>query len=156
MRPSFRASRSRAGEAFTAHPALVNGLLELAPPRTMAKGTVIFKEADFAVGIYLLVKGRARLALQSDDGRSIVVRTVNSGYILGLPGTIMRTGYLFTAQLIEDSEVVFVPADEVLNFLRERSDLCYDVVEMLGGELIDLPTPVNRPVTRARKARTNA
>ena len=156
MQARSHSSRSRLGEAFHAHPALAAGLLELAPVRNSRKGTVLFHEGDPAIGVYLLLHGRARLSLHADDGRNIVLRTVKTGYILGLPGTIMRTNYLFTAELLENSEVAFVPAPEVLEFLRDHSDLCYDVVEMLGGELLDLPAAVHRPAIRSRKPRTNA
>jgi hypothetical protein len=41
-----------------------------------------------------------------------------------------------------------------VEFLRNRGDLCFDVVQLLGNELMELPKVIHKRVTRAK--RTNA
>ena len=104
--------------------------------------------------MYLLVQGRANLSLRADNGRSVTFRTVGAGYVLGMPGTILNRTYIFTAELIDDSQVAFIPSPDVVEFLRQRGDLCFEVVQMLGRELMELPKAVHKRATRNR--RTNA
>ena len=147
----MRGSRLRPhAEAFAAQPELIAALQHRGSVATHKKGTVLFRQGEASRGVYLLLEGVARLSLQRDDNRSVQVRTVGPGYLLGLPGTILNRAYLFTAKLAEDSRVAFVPSPDLIEFLRNRSDLCFDVVELLGGELLDLPATVPRRATRHR------
>lgn len=145
-------SRPSPAEAFSAQPELMTALQHLGSPEVQRKGTILFREGDPARGVYLVVSGSASLSLHADDGRSIAVRNVGPGYLLGLPGTILNRNYLFTARLTQDSRVTYVPTSALLDFLRLHNDLCFDIVEMLGGELIEMPPVVYR---RSRRHRTN-
>ena len=151
----MRSSHRPQAEAFQAQAELLAALQHLGSTSTHSKGTVLFRQGEQSRGVYLLVEGTARLSLQRDDNRTTTVRTVGPGYLLGLPGTILNSVYLFTAKLAQDSRVAFIPSADLLDFLRTRSDLCFDVVELLGGELLEMPPAVPHRATRNRH-RTNA
>jgi CRP-like cAMP-binding protein len=146
--------RRKTNEAFTGHPDLRAGFESLAPAKFYPRGTILFRQGEPSRGVYLLVHGRANLSLRADTSRSVTFRNVGAGYVLGLPGTILNGAYVFTAELIDASRVAFIPATEVVEFLRRRGDLCFEVVQMLGGELMELPKVVHARPTR--KKRTNA
>ena len=152
MRGSHRAP---AAEAFAAQAELVAALQQRGSVFTHPKGTILFRQGDPTRGVYLILEGAARLLLQRDDDRTVQVRTVGPGYLLGLPGTILNRAYLFTARLAQDSRVAFIESADLLEFLRHRSDLCFDVVELLGGELLEMPPAIHPRITRHRH-RTNA
>lgn len=146
--------RQKSSEAFSGHPDLRAGFQTLAPATFRPRGTILFHQGEPSTGVYLLMQGRANLSLRADNGRSITYRNVGPGYVLGLPGTILNQTYLFTAELMDDSEVAFIPSAAVVEFLRQRGDLCFEVVQMLGGELMELPKAIHKRVPR--KKRTNA
>ena len=146
--------RQKSSEAFTGHPDLRAGFETLAPTTFHPRGTILFRQGEPSRGVYLLVQGRANLSLRADNGRSVTFRNVGAGYVLGMVGTILNRTYIFTAELIADSQVAFIPAADVVEFLRQRGDLCFDVVQMLGGELMELPKVIHKRATRTR--RTNA
>ena len=148
--------RPPAAEAFNAQQELAVALQQRASFDAYPKGTILFREGEPSRGVYLLLEGAARLYLDCDDNRKTAMRNVGPGYLLGLPGTILNRSYLFTAKLTRDSRVAFIPSEDLLDFLRHRSDLCFDVVELLGGELIDLPPTVQPRATRHRRHRANA
>jgi CRP-like cAMP-binding protein len=154
MASKIHANGRRKSEAFTGHPDLRAGFESLAPANFHARGTVLFRQGEPSRGVYLLVQGRANLSLRADTGRSVTFRNVGTGYVLGLPGTILNGAYVFTAELIDDSHVAFIPAAEVVEFLRHHGDLCFEVVQMLGGELMELPKVIH--ARSPRKRRTNA
>jgi CRP-like cAMP-binding protein len=143
--------RTRGGEAFHSHPDLRAGFDHLAKATPHPKGAILFRQGQAPRGVFLLKQGRARLCMRSDAGRNVTFRNVGPGYVLGVPSTILNKPYLFTAELLEDSQVAFIPCAEVLEFLRRRSDLCFDVVQLLGGELMEIPPVVHRPATRRRR-----
>ena len=145
-----------AAEAFAAQAELVTALQERSTLYSHSKGTVLFRQGEPARGVFVVLEGSVRLSLLRDDSRSIHVRTVGPGYLLGLPGVILRTAYLFTAKVSRDARVAFVEAEELLDFLRQRSDLCFDVVELLGGELLEMPPAVHLRPTRHHQPRHHA
>ncbi len=142
--------RTRSGEAFTGHPDLRAGFESLAAATFHPRGTILFRQGEPSRGVYLLVHGKANLSLRADNGRAITFRNVGPGYVLGLPGTILNRTYLFTAELIEDSQVAFIPGPDVVEFLKGHGDLCFEVVQMLGGELMELPQVIHKKATRKR------
>jgi CRP-like cAMP-binding protein len=144
----------KSSEAFTGHPDLRAGLESLASATFYPRGTILCRQGEPSRGVYLLVQGRANLTLRGDTGRGVTFRTVGAGYVLGLPGTILNRTYIFTAELIDDSQVAFIPTADVVEFLRNRGDLCFDVVQLLGSELMELPKVIHKRVTRTK--RTNA
>ena len=146
--------RGKSGEAFTGHPDLRAGFETLAPSTFYPRGTTLFRQGEPSRGVYLLLRGKANLSLRADNGRTMTFRNVGPGYVLGLPGAILNRTYLFTAELIDDSQVAFIPGAEVVEFLKKRGDLCFEIVQMLGGELLTLPRVANQKATR--KKRTNA
>jgi CRP-like cAMP-binding protein len=149
-----RNARSRSGEAFSNHPDLRAGFETLAPATFHPRGTILFRQGEPSRGVYLLLQGKANLSLRADNGRAVTFRNVGPGYVLGLPGTILNRTCIFTAELIDDAQVAFIPSAEVVEFLKRRGDLCFEVVRMLGDELLTLPQVANRKATRKR--RTNA
>ena len=144
--------RQKSSEAFTGHPDLRAGFASLAPATFYPRGTILCRQGEPSRGVYLLVQGRANLSLRADNGRSVTFRTVGAGYVLGMPGTILNRTYIFTAELIDDSQVAFIPAADVVEFLRNRGDLCFEVVQMLGRELMELPKVIHKRATRNRRS----
>lgn len=142
-------------EAFTPSAEVRAGMDALSLGKILPKGTTLFRQGDPATGVWLLHKGRARLTMRNDAGKIVPYRTVRAGYVLGLPGTILDIPYLFTAELVEKSEVAFIERRRMLEFLRQRADLCFNVVQQLGGELIDMKIGP-KAAARRRVARANA
>lgn len=149
-------SRPATAEAFAAQAELIAALQPQASVNHLPRGTVLFSQGDPARGVYLIIEGSARLSLERDDHRKVHVRTVGAGYLLGLPCTILNREYLFTAKLAQDSRVAFIKSMDLLDFLRRHSDLCFDVVELLGGELLEMPPAIHARATRNRHQHRNS
>ena len=138
-KPLLSSTHSEGPEAFTPHRDVRAGMDALAPGKILAKGDILFHQGEPPRGVFILHRGRVRLSMACAGGKPIPYRTVGAGYVLGLPATILNIPYLFTAEVLQRSEVAFIPRAEMLDFLRRRADLCFDVVQQLGGELVEMP-----------------
>jgi CRP-like cAMP-binding protein len=98
------------------------------------KGTVLFRRGDAVSGVYLIVSGQIRLGLDRDP-RGFPSRVLGPDSVLGLPATLSDSSFGLTAEIIEDSELVFVPADKLRQLLRDQPQLCFDVMSILAEEL---------------------
>src|SRR5580692_2729362 len=97
------------------------------------KGTYLFRRGDGMSGVYLVLSGQIRLGLERDP-RGFPSRLIGEGSVLGLPSTLSNSPYSLTAEIMEESELIFVPADKLRQLLRKQPQLCFDVISILTEE----------------------
>ncbi len=71
----------------------------------------------------------------AENGRRLTLRIAGPGEVLGLGAVMSNTRYEVTAEVLDDSQVVFVRRKELLKFLREHRAVCMQVVFMLSQEV---------------------
>ena len=99
------------------------------------RSTVLFAEGRPVRGIYILCDGRAKLSICSDTGKRLTLRIAGPGEVLGLGAALSNTPYENTAELLDNSQVVFVRRKDLLKFLREHCEVCLQIVRMLSQDL---------------------
>jgi len=96
---------------------------------------VLFAEGRPVRGIYILCDGRAKLSIGAESGKRLTLRIAGPGEVLGMGAVLSNTPYEVTAEVIDDSQVVFVRRRELMKFLRMRPAICMQVVCMLSQDL---------------------
>ncbi len=99
------------------------------------RGALLFVEGRPVRGIFVLCDGRAKLSICAENGKRLTLRIAGAGEVLGLGATLSNTPYEVTAELLDNSQVVFVRRKELLKFLRENPGVCLQVVRMLSRDL---------------------
>ena len=102
---------------------------------TYPRNTVLFAEGRPVRGVYILCDGRAKLSICSDSGRRLTLRVTGPGELLGLGAALSNTPYQITAELLDSAQVAFIRRKELLRFLRERPEICIQIVHMLSQDL---------------------
>jgi CRP/FNR family transcriptional regulator len=82
-----------------------------------------------------LCDGRAKLSICSDTGKRLTLRIAGPGEVLGMGAALSNTPYEITAELLDNSQVVFVRRKDLMKFLREHRQVCMEVVRMLSQDL---------------------
>jgi CRP/FNR family transcriptional regulator len=82
-----------------------------------------------------LCDGRAKLSICSDTGKRLTLRIAGPGEVLGMGAALSNTPYEITAELLDNSQVVFVRRKDLMKFLREHRHVCMEVVRMLSQDL---------------------
>src|ERR1700722_18127742 len=96
------------------------------------QAAVLFVEGQLPRGIFVLCKGSVKLSINSPSGRTVIVKLVEPGEVLGLSATISGKPYEVTAETIDPCQVNLVKREDFLKFLREDVDACFKVAEQLG------------------------
>src|SRR5579872_2935232 len=78
-------------------------------------GAILFKEGCPSRGVFMLCDGRARLTVGSHNRGGLLLRLAKPGEMLGLSATISGEPYEVTAELLDNSQVAFVPRKDMLN-----------------------------------------
>lgn len=108
---------------------------EIKTQATYPKNAILFAEGRPVRGIFILCDGRAKLSICADNGKRLTLRIAGPGEVLGLGAALSNTPYEITAELLDNSQVVFVRRKDLMKFLREHRDICLQVVHMLSQDL---------------------
>jgi CRP/FNR family transcriptional regulator, cyclic AMP receptor protein len=93
---------------------------------------VLFVEGQAPRGMYLLCTGRVKLSTTSRDGKTLIVRIVQPGEVLGLHATVSGEAYELTAETLQASQLNFVRREDFLRFLHDHGDACLKAAQHLS------------------------
>ena len=113
-------------------PAAVDGLEQAALTTCYPTGAVLFAEAQAPRGVFLVRRGRVKLSVSGSDGRTLILRIVEAGEMLGVASVISGREYEATAEVQEPSEVSFVRHRDLLRLMRLHGELALWVTQHLS------------------------
>ena len=100
---------------------------------TYPKGAMLFVEGQESRGAFILCRGKAKLYTSSAEGKTIILRIALPGEVLGLTSTIANKPYEATVELLEPSQVNFLPKVDFLKFLSQHGDASMHVAQQLSA-----------------------
>src|SRR5579872_3922190 len=100
---------------------------------TYPKGAMLFVEGQESRGAFILCRGKAKLYTSSAEGKTIILRIALPGEVLGLTSTIANKPYEATVELLEPSQVNFLPKADFLKFLSQHGDASMHVAQQLSA-----------------------
>jgi CRP/FNR family transcriptional regulator, cyclic AMP receptor protein len=98
------------------------------------KGAVLFVEGQAPRGILVLCQGRVKLSICATDGKTLIVKIVGPGDVLGLSATVSGKPYELAAETMDPCQVNFVKRDDLLRFVKAHPEACFKVAEQLSDK----------------------
>ncbi len=95
-------------------------------------GAVLFVEGQAPRGVFVLCQGRAKLTASSADGKTLILKMVEPGEVLGLGATVSGRNYEATVELLEPSQANFIRRDDFLKYLKEHGEVALRVAQQLS------------------------
>ena len=123
-------------------------------PRRYQRGEVIFHEDDPADRMHIIVEGRVKISIASEDGRERDIALFKPGDCFGEMALLDGSNRSATATAMEATETLVLFRQDFLDFLAENTELAADVnsllvqrlrnVNQLLGDMVflDVPTRV--------------
>jgi CRP/FNR family transcriptional regulator len=101
--------------------------------RFLCPGTVLLlEEGQKPAGVLLLLEGKAKLSLNSVDGRRLIIGFAMPGEILGLTSAVSGQPYEMTAEAQFPCTISSVPRQSFLDFLVHSPVACQGVTRQLS------------------------
>jgi len=96
------------------------------------KGSVLFVEGEQPRGVFVLCSGRAKLTTSSSEGKTLILKLIEPGEILGASASILGKPYEVSAETLEPSQVNFIKRDAFLRFLGAHAEACMNTAQQLS------------------------
>ena len=84
------------------------------------EGAVLFLEGQAPRGIFMLCTGQVKVSLSDRDGKTIILRIVEPGEVLGLSATVSAKPYELTAETMEPLPSQFRKARRLPSLLEGK------------------------------------
>lgn len=102
---------------------------------TLRRGEILFMAGDAAAGLYVVVEGAVRAYRVSNDGREQVIHVESSGATLAEVPVFDGGAYPSTAAAEEDSRLLFIRREEVLQLCLDHPAISLAALRLLATRL---------------------
>lgn len=113
----------------------VDKLQERKHLNTFRKGSLIFHEGNYPVGLYAIFSGKVKIFKTSEVGKEYILRLAKDGEILGYRSILTNEKYEVSAEALEDTQLCFIPTESFSNALRSSTRLSIGVMDLLAEDL---------------------
>lgn len=106
--------------------------------REVDRGAVLFLEGDPALGFFVILSGAVKVYRSTADGREVVIHILGPGDFIGEVPLHAGGRYPATAEAVERSSVVYVPAEALRRIVRRDPEVALRILEGFAGRLLAL------------------
>jgi CRP/FNR family cyclic AMP-dependent transcriptional regulator len=115
-------------------PAVAEAVEQEAITTTYPTGAVLFVEGQAPRGVFVVRRGRVKLSICGTDGRTLILRMVETGCPLGVASVISGRQYEATAEIQEPSEISFLRQCDLLRLMRLHGELALWVTQHISQD----------------------
>jgi len=107
-------------------------LIRMAAVRTFVKGEVIFREGDAPPGIFIVAEGLVRIFKLAASGKEHVLHLAGPGMTFAEVAVFAGFPCPATAEAVEDTRCMLLPAGPFAQGLREDHGLCLQILSSMA------------------------
>jgi len=97
--------------------------------KLLRDGTILFQEGQNSTGIYVVLEGRAKLSVNSAQGKTIVLGFFGPGTVLGLAAAVLGRRHAATAEIVKPTRVLFVSREELIKKIHGSATVARHAAE---------------------------
>jgi CRP/FNR family transcriptional regulator/CRP/FNR family cyclic AMP-dependent transcriptional regulator len=113
----------------------LESLIAVATRRKFPKDSVIFFEHDPGDALFVILSGRVKVTILSDDGREIILSVLGEKDFFGEMSLLDNETRSATAIAMEDTEVVILHQREFLSIVEKRPRILVLLLAVLSSRL---------------------
>jgi len=115
-------------------PVVAEALEQEAVTTTYPAGAVLFAEGQAPRGVFVVRRGRVKLSICGSDGRTLILRMVETGCPLGVASVVSGRQYEATAETQEPSEISFLRQCDLLRLMRVHGEFALWVTQHISQD----------------------
>ena len=126
-------------------PTDLDAIAARAAVRRAARNDVILRRGDPNAGMVVIMSGRVRISLVSEDGKEVTLTVLGSGDVLGEMSLLDGEPVSADVTAQEDCVLLVIDRAQFLTLLRGSSDICLHLMALLSRRLRSPPSPRRIP-----------
>jgi CRP/FNR family transcriptional regulator len=99
------------------------------------KKSIIFQQGAQPHGIYTVNSGKVKIYQVTETGKEQIVRMAKKGDVLGYRALITADKYSCTAEVIEESNICFIPKSVFLDMTTQNGSISNNLLKLLSTDL---------------------
>lgn len=115
-------------------PAIAEAVEQMALTTSYPTGAVLFAEDQAQRGIFIVRRGRVKLSVCGSDGRTLILRMVEPGGMLGIASAISGRPYEATAEIQEPAEISFLRQGDLTRLMRQHGEIALWVTQQVSRD----------------------
>jgi CRP/FNR family cyclic AMP-dependent transcriptional regulator len=106
--------------------------------RSYPTGSAVVHQGEPVDGVFVVRSGVVRLLHLTRPGKAVAVHLVGPAGVLGLPEMVSEVPYPWTARVVEEAVLEFIPRARFLAFLAAYPEVALDLLGQVSQELVHL------------------
>jgi CRP-like cAMP-binding protein len=124
-----------ADKGFGNLPSQLTDVLEQeAVTTTYPTGAVLFAEGQAPRGVFIVRRGKVKLSICGSDGRTLILRIVDTGCPMGVAAVVSGRPYEATAETQEPCEISFLRQSDLVRLMRLHGELALWVTQHISAD----------------------
>lgn len=113
----------------------LESLISVATRRKYPKEGVIFFENDLGDALFMILSGRVKVTILSDDGREIILAMLSDGDFFGEMSLLDNEPRSATAIAMQETEMVVLHQRDFLSIVEKRPRVAINLLSVLSSRL---------------------
>lgn len=97
----------------------------------------IYNEGNYPNGLYYIQSGKVKIIKSHTYGKELITDLLKAGDFFGYTSLLEELPYNESAQVLEDAEILFIPKDEVNNFIYGNPAVTRAFIRILTRGVIE-------------------
>ena len=98
------------------------------------RGATFFHQGDQCSAVYVLCSGRVKLSTTSSEGRTMILRIADAGYVLGLSAILSEGTHEVTAEALEPCQVKVINRRPLMEMMERYNEASVGAARALASE----------------------
>jgi len=122
-------------DIFSGMPAkLIRELESLEFTTNYPTDAVLFVEEQLPRGVFVVLRGKVKLSVNSRDGKTLILRIAAAGEVLGISASVAAHAYEATAETLEACEISFIKSADLLRLMHQHNEFAMWLAQNLSHE----------------------
>ena len=116
-------------------------------------GQYLYYPGNRATGVYCILKGKIKLEMDSDSGKTQIVQVVSEGGVVGYRSLFSDEPHLTGAIAVDQVEVCFIPKAAIHELLEKNPKVAMNFLSLVSKEYRTMETRLQHASTHSASER---
>lgn len=115
-----------------------NTLLKQGKQVTLQPKSILFHQDDLAERCFMVLRGRLKLTMLSDQGKEVILRYLSSGELAGATAVLRDQKYPLTAECVDETEFISWDKPTIVALMHQYPAIAINLLGIVFDRIDDL------------------